>query len=52
MQALRKRNQRSRASRKGDINRASFKRLVRFLRDSGRIPWDTAEALPDYLGQK
>jgi hypothetical protein len=30
-------------------NRVSFKRLVKFLLNSGRIDWDTAQAMEDFL---
>jgi len=34
------------------VNLISFKRFVRFLRDSGRVDWDLAEDLLDYLKQE
>ena len=33
-------------------NRVSFKRLVRFLRDTDRIAWDEAQAMQDFLQQR
>lgn len=38
--------------RKGDIHLVSFKRFVWFLRDSGRMDWDAAESLLDFLKRK
>jgi hypothetical protein len=38
--------------RKGDINLVSFKRFVWFLRDTGRMDWDAAERLLDFLKRK
>jgi hypothetical protein len=40
-----------RKSRGGDLNPVSFKRFVRFLRDTGRMNWEEAEALLYYLKQ-
>jgi hypothetical protein len=37
------------ALRRGDINLVSSKRFVWFLRDSGRMDWDAAERLLDFL---
>ncbi|MCA0454300.1 MAG: hypothetical protein LCI00_10035 [Chloroflexi bacterium] len=33
--------------KRGDINLVSFKRFVRFLRETGRMDWDEAEQLLD-----
>jgi len=38
--------------RKDDVNRVSFKRFVWFLRDSGRMDWDEAEKLLNFLKRK
>lgn len=35
--------------RNSDINLVSFKRFARFLRDSGRMDWDEAKRLLEYL---
>jgi hypothetical protein len=35
-----------------DINRVSFKRFIRFLRETGRMDWDEAEQLLDFLKRK
>ena len=35
--------------RSGDINLVSFKRFVRFLRETGRMDWDEAEQILDFL---
>jgi len=31
------------------VNLVSFKRFARFLRDTGRVEWDVAEDLLEYL---
>jgi hypothetical protein len=38
--------------RNGDINFVSFKRFIWFLRDTGRVDWDDAEWLLDFLKRK
>ncbi len=35
-----------------DINLVSFKRFIRFLRETGRLDWDEAERLLDFLKRK
>ena len=41
-----------RALREGRVNLVSFKRFVWFLRDTGRIDWDNAEELLNFLKRK
>ena len=38
--------------RNGDINFVSFKRFIWFLRDTGRVDWDVAERLLEFLKRK
>ncbi len=38
--------------RNDDINLVSFKRFIRFLRETGRMDWDEAEQLLDFLKLK